>query len=54
MFINVYIYFLDYTLYIYIYIYIYNKLDLNKQVTYIYCESNIYLKLFLCATTLSK
>ena len=37
-----------------IYIYIYNKLDLNKQATYIYCESNIYLKFFLCATTLRK
>ena len=45
-------------IYIYIYklhfIYIYSKLDLKTQVTYIYCASNIYLKFFLCATTLRK
>ena len=33
---------------------IYNKLNLNTQVTYIYCASNIYLKFFLCATTFCK
>ena len=38
-----------------IYIYIHN-MDLNTQVTYIYCTSNIYIYLifFLCATTLRK
>ena len=30
------------------------KLDLNAQVIYIYLASNIYLKFFLCTTTLSK
>ena len=33
---------------------IYNKLGLNAQVTYVYYASNIYLKFFLCATTLRK
>ena len=36
------------------YLYIYHKLDLNTQVTYIYCASNIDLKLFLCAFTMRK
>ena len=36
------------------YVYMYNKLDLNKQVTYIYCTSNMYLKFFLCATAPGK
>ena len=36
------------------YICIYIKLGLNKQVAFIYCASNIYLKFFLCATILRK
>ena len=45
MYVCMYIYFLNHTLHMY------NKLDLNTQVTYIYCASNIHLKFFLCATT---
>ena len=48
MYACMYIYFINHTLHIY------NKLDLNTQVTYIYCASNIYLKFFLCATTSRK
>ena len=33
---------------------IYNTLDLNTQVIYIYCASNIYVKFFLCATNLPR
>ena len=33
---------------------IYNKLDLNTQVLSTYYVSNIYFKLFMCATTLRK
>ena len=33
---------------------VFYNLDLNTQVTHFYCANNIYLKFFLCATSMRK